>query len=165
MHRYSKCIRHPEFIHQFCSAAPAWNYLISPLTFMTGLTGSFVEANLWAVPVETHRVNWDLQFVIFRHLILHTVIMFPVAEKSEHFFGSLACHNFWTPTAKKLPFEVRVTREYSSLLSKFEPLSSKLTELFTCEVSDFSFFRFLANLMTSLWAAGVSDQLPVPDFR
>ena len=62
----------------------------------------------------------DLHFVIFQYLLLH-----PVKKSEKNVWGTLAYHNFGTPTAKELPFEVELSPKILSLPYKYELLPVK----------------------------------------
>ena len=92
----------------------------------------------------------DLRFVIFRHLLVHLVIVFPVSEKKwNFFFGTLARHFFWTALARRLSFAVKVIREDLLLPSKFELFPVKthwVIHVWNLRFSFFSVFRHFGDV-------------------
>ena len=62
------------------------------------------------------------------------------------------------------PLEWKLLKKKPHFSSNSNHFRLKLAELFTSEDGNFRFFRFSTILVTSLWAAGVSDQLPVSGF-
>ena len=78
--------------------------------------------------------------------------------------ASLARHNFRTVVPTGLPFGMKVAMGTPILLFKFELLpvqTRRVIDVWSWCRS----FRFLSILMTSLWAVGKSNPLPVFSFR
>ena len=84
--------------------------------------------------------GWDLHFRSFRHLLVHPVIVYPVPEKVKtNFFGTLACHNFWTHTGWPLGWKLlEGTPHYPPSLNHYRSYSR-------VKLAIFVFFRFLRH--------------------
>ena len=86
--------------------------------WVAGVSDQLPVLNFWYVEVYLSTYGGVL-------LVFAYIRSGDVTKVGNFFFGSLACHTFWTPIARGLPFELGVTLRTLLPPRKFEPLRVK----------------------------------------